>query len=146
MDSLHLDYKELLEPKIQTTPQSQLFYLRPSFKELTFFRNDEPQLQTFQEYKEEVKVEEEIKSKSSKDSKKEYNHSSKKPQHVKKRRSKTLGEKVGLWSSDEHALFMKGYEKYGRNWSQIAQEFCTLRTRQQVRSHAQKFFRKFEED
>eukprot|EP01080_Neovahlkampfia_damariscottae_P009630 gene9630-1834_t len=67
---------------------------------------------------------------------------SEKPQPIQKKKSKTLGDKVGVWDEEEHALFMKGFNKYGRNWSQIAKEFCTLRTRQQVRSHAQKFFRK----
>eukprot|EP01080_Neovahlkampfia_damariscottae_P009632 gene9632-1836_t len=51
---------------------------------------------------------------------------------------------VGIWDAEEHALFMEGYEKYGRNWARIAKELCTKRTRQQVRSHAQKFFRKFD--
>jgi SHAQKYF class myb-like DNA-binding protein len=67
-------------------------------------------------------------------------------------RSSTIGENglhflsfislVGIWNDEEHKQFMKGYKKHGRNWSLISKEFVPTRTRQQVRSHAQKFFRR----
>jgi SHAQKYF class myb-like DNA-binding protein len=73
-----------------------------------------------------------------------------------KKQNKTIGSKRGLWSDNEHTLFMKGYEKHGRNWALIAKEyvhalshmyrFIATRTRQQVRSHAQKFFKRGSDD
>eukprot|EP01080_Neovahlkampfia_damariscottae_P001803 gene1803-945_t len=63
-------------------------------------------------------------------------------QEIEYKRPKTIGENMGVWNTQEHNLFLRGFKKYGRNWSIIAKEFVTTRTRQQVRSHAQKFFRK----
>jgi hypothetical protein len=40
-----------------------------------------------------------------------------------KKQNKTIGSKRGLWSDNEHTLFMKGYEKHGRNWALIAKEY-----------------------
>eukprot|EP01080_Neovahlkampfia_damariscottae_P003551 gene3551-6286_t len=51
------------------------------------------------------------------------------------------GIKSGHWSDAEHQLFLKGYEKYGRQWSKIAREFVRTRTRVQVISHAQQYFK-----
>jgi SHAQKYF class myb-like DNA-binding protein len=59
-----------------------------------------------------------------------------------KKNFKFLTQKVGEWSKEEHELFLKGYEKYNKNWSHIARDFVKSRTRQQVRNHAVKFFLK----
>mmetsp|Transcript_17648 Transcript_17648/g.46335 ORF Transcript_17648/g.46335 Transcript_17648/m.46335 type:complete len:242 (-) Transcript_17648:89-814(-) len=48
----------------------------------------------------------------------------------------------GRWSAQEHARFVDGLEKYGRRkWIRIAEHVGT-RTVIQVRSHAQKYFKK----
>ena len=150
MSKVQFGYHDLLEPKIQTTPICSLYYLPPNFKELNYSK------QEFLEPEGEAQPPTLIETKKPTPMKHNEHIKLEKPKPVTKKKSKTLGEKgkkkktqftfgkVGLWDSEEHALFMEGYEKYGRNWSQIAKEFCTFRTRQQVRSHAQKFFRKFD--
>jgi SHAQKYF class myb-like DNA-binding protein len=50
----------------------------------------------------------------------------------------------GEWSEMEHDLFLKGYEKYQKNWVMISKEYVKTRTRQQVRNHAVKYFLKQE--
>ena len=50
------------------------------------------------------------------------------------------------WSAEEHARFLKGLEKYGKgNWKAISDNLVPARTRQQVTSHAVKYFRKIGE-
>lgn len=53
--------------------------------------------------------------------------------------------KDGKWTDQEHELFLKGYEKYGNDWSRISKEFVTTRNRRQVRSHAHKYLKKVED-
>ena len=48
---------------------------------------------------------------------------------------------TGRWSAEEQAAFEAAYEVYGRDWKQIAREVQT-RSVVQVRSHAQKYFKK----
>lgn len=48
----------------------------------------------------------------------------------------------GIWTKEEHELFLKGYNVYGNNWKKIAYEFVKTRTRSQLASHAQKYFSK----
>lgn len=48
----------------------------------------------------------------------------------------------GHWTDEEHEKFLQGYQKYGRNWTMVAKDFVTTRTRRQVRTHAQKHFAK----
>ena len=45
----------------------------------------------------------------------------------------------GRWTESEHKRFLKGLEKYGRNWALI-QKKIKSRSVSQVRSHAQKMF------
>ena len=45
----------------------------------------------------------------------------------------------GRWSKEEHMQFLLGLSKYGKDWKHV-QEFIQTRTRNQVRSHAQKYF------
>ena len=54
----------------------------------------------------------------------------------------TQNRNAGRWSAQEHARFVDGLEKYGRRkWIRIAEHVGT-RTVIQVRSHAQKYFKK----
>ena len=54
----------------------------------------------------------------------------------------TPSSPAGRWSAQEHARFVDGLEKYGRRkWIRIAEHVGT-RTVIQVRSHAQKYFKK----
>mmetsp|Transcript_24545 Transcript_24545/g.42010 ORF Transcript_24545/g.42010 Transcript_24545/m.42010 type:complete len:518 (+) Transcript_24545:117-1670(+) len=49
-------------------------------------------------------------------------------------------ENTGRWSTDEHKLFLRGLEVYGRGgWKEISSLVCT-RTPTQVRTHAKKYF------
>lgn len=50
----------------------------------------------------------------------------------------------GRWSQVEHDKFMRGLEKYGKNWSAIQRRIKT-RTITQIRSHAQKVFAKMDQ-
>lgn len=51
------------------------------------------------------------------------------------------GENTGRWTKEEHELFLKGLEIYGKGWKQIATLIKT-RTVVQIRTHAQKHFLK----
>ena len=45
------------------------------------------------------------------------------------------------WSNDEHLLFLKGLEIYGKgDWKGISKSLVLTRTPVQVASHAQKYF------
>jgi SHAQKYF class myb-like DNA-binding protein len=48
---------------------------------------------------------------------------------------------VGKWEDHEHRLFEDGLRRYGRNWKGI-QKMIPTRTLTQIRTHAQKYFRK----
>ncbi|GKY97219.1 hypothetical protein MPSEU_000680300 [Mayamaea pseudoterrestris] len=52
-------------------------------------------------------------------------------------------DKIGRWSDEEHALFLDGLERHGKQWKMIADMIGT-RTVVQVRTHAQKYFQKLE--
>lgn len=47
----------------------------------------------------------------------------------------------GRWSQDEHETFLNGYYQFGRNWKRIAL-MIPMRNHIQVRTHAQKYFKK----
>lgn len=49
--------------------------------------------------------------------------------------------RTGRWAPDEHKKFLQGIAQHGRNWDKVAQTVLT-RTTVQVRSHAQKYFKK----
>ena len=49
----------------------------------------------------------------------------------------------GRWTKSEHDRFLKGLEKYGKDWEMI-QKVVKTRTKTQVRSHAQKVFLKID--
>lgn len=48
---------------------------------------------------------------------------------------------TGRWTNDEHLLFLKGLEQYGKGWKKIA-KLVKTRTVVQIRTHAQKYFQK----
>ena len=48
---------------------------------------------------------------------------------------------LGRWTREEHQLFLKGLELYGKGWKKIASHIKT-RTVVQTRTHAQKYFLK----
>ena len=51
-------------------------------------------------------------------------------------------ENTGRWTDDEHARFLRGLELFGKKWSKVA-DVVQSRTTIQVRSHAQKYLKKF---
>ena len=53
----------------------------------------------------------------------------------------TTSEKTGRWTDDEHARFLRGLEVFGKKWTKVA-DIVGSRTTVQVRSHAQKHFKK----
>ena len=48
---------------------------------------------------------------------------------------------LGHWSIEEHKRFIRGIVKYGKNWERVKNEVPT-RSDIQIRSHAQKFYKK----
>eukprot|EP00751_Fragilariopsis_kerguelensis_P026005 CAMPEP_0170856922 /NCGR_PEP_ID=MMETSP0734-20130129/14926_1 /TAXON_ID=186038 /ORGANISM="Fragilariopsis kerguelensis, Strain L26-C5" /LENGTH=200 /DNA_ID=CAMNT_0011228943 /DNA_START=31 /DNA_END=633 /DNA_ORIENTATION=+ len=49
--------------------------------------------------------------------------------------------KGGLWTTEEHQQFMRGYDKWGHgNWKQISEDFVPTRTNKQICSYAIKCF------
>ena len=67
-----------------------------------------------------------------------YKHKYNKNQNLKK------NQKEGRWTLKEHIIFLQSLEKYGTNWLKISEKFST-RIYSQIRSHAQKFYRKLKE-
>jgi len=61
----------------------------------------------------------------------------------KKKKIKFVVSKYGIghWSSEEHKRFIKAIVKYGKDWIKIKNEVQT-RSDVQVRSHAQKFYKR----
>jgi SHAQKYF class myb-like DNA-binding protein len=49
----------------------------------------------------------------------------------------------GRWTTEEHMLFLKGLEIYGKSWKKIS-EIVKTRTVVQIRTHAQKYLIKLE--
>lgn len=49
----------------------------------------------------------------------------------------------GKWEDSEHVKFLEGLKAHGKRWSEIRNHVGS-RTCQQVRSHAQKFFKRME--
>lgn len=50
----------------------------------------------------------------------------------------------GRWSKEEHDNFLTGMGIYGKNWDVIMELFVPTRTATQIRTHAQKYFKKME--
>eukprot|EP01080_Neovahlkampfia_damariscottae_P003158 gene3158-5474_t len=67
-----------------------------------------------------------------------------KPSYVPKLRKKyTIVRKREKWTEDEHKRFLEAIEKFRRNWKKV-EEYVKTKTRKQIRSHAQKHFKKLE--
>ena len=49
--------------------------------------------------------------------------------------------KVKHWTKFEHNIFLLEYIKYGNKWS-LFKNLHNFKTKSQIRSHAQKFFKK----
>ena len=59
------------------------------------------------------------------------------------RDAKSMPKATGRWTAEEHDEFLKCLDIYGREWKKVA-ERITTRTAAQIRSHAQKYFKKIE--
>ena len=53
--------------------------------------------------------------------------------------------KSGRWTQSEHAIFVDGLRKFGKDWKEISKLLRT-RTSIQIRTHAQKYFLKYPEE
>ena len=51
----------------------------------------------------------------------------------------------GRWSCEEHKKFIEGLMKFGKNWKKVEEHIGT-RSGAQIRSHAQKFFKRLERE
>ena len=54
----------------------------------------------------------------------------------------------GRWSTTENGHFVNGYLRYGNNWTKVSiylKQMGVERTREQVRSHAQKWLSKMQQ-
>ena len=51
------------------------------------------------------------------------------------------GGNIGRWTEKEQTAFVDGLRKYGKNWKKISQMVKT-RSLTQIRTHAQKYFKK----
>lgn len=52
--------------------------------------------------------------------------------------------KDGHWTEEEHQLFLRSWEKYGKSWKKLS-EIMKTRSNEQIRTHAQKYFNKLRE-
>ena len=52
----------------------------------------------------------------------------------------TLG---GRWTDAEHRRFLEGLKKFGKDW-RLIEEYIGTRSCSQIRSHAQKYFLRFD--
>lgn len=51
----------------------------------------------------------------------------------------------GRWTENEHRQFLQGLAIHGKDWSKL-EKFLKTRTSAQIRSHAQKFFKKITQE
>lgn len=51
----------------------------------------------------------------------------------------------GRWSDSEHRRFLEGLKLFGKDW-RLIEEHIGTRTCSQIRSHAQKFFLRFDKE
>ena len=61
--------------------------------------------------------------------------------YTKRKLSEKDNNNEGRWTKEEHEKFLEGLVQYGINWKKV-KNFVDSRTSIQVRSHAQKFFKK----
>ena len=66
-----------------------------------------------------------------------------KKKYVKRIKSNEQNSKEGRWTFEEHYHFLEAISKYGSNWKKIEEAMISkARTRLQIISHFQKFFKK----
>lgn len=58
-----------------------------------------------------------------------------------KRFSRDSEESSGRWTQEEHRLFLEGIKAYGKDWKKM-QPLIKTRSLVQIRTHAQKVFKK----
>ena len=68
----------------------------------------------------------------------------KKTEKTVKKNSENPNANEGRWTKEEHIKFLEAIIKYGLNWKRVTPMINT-RTSNQIRSHAQKFFKKLKE-
>ncbi|CAN0193981.1 unnamed protein product [Ascophyllum nodosum] len=51
----------------------------------------------------------------------------------------------GRWTKEEHESFILGVHHLGRDWGAIGRDFVPTRSETQIRTHAQKYFKKLEQ-
>ena len=68
----------------------------------------------------------------------------KKTEKTVKKNSENPNANEGRWTKEEHIKFLEAIIKYGLNWKRVTPMINT-RTPNQIRSHAQKFFKKLKE-
>ena len=68
----------------------------------------------------------------------------KKTEKTVKKNSDNPNANEGRWTKEEHIKFLEAIIKYGLNWKRVTPMINT-RTSNQIRSHAQKFFKKLKE-
>ncbi|KAL7524721.1 hypothetical protein ACHAXR_000687, partial [Thalassiosira sp. AJA248-18] len=57
----------------------------------------------------------------------------------------TASMKTGVWTAEEHRLFLQGHEQYGKDWIKIA-TIVKSRTNKQIRTHGETYFQKLAKD
>ena len=62
-------------------------------------------------------------------------------EYMKRKLLENTNNNEGRWTKKEHEKFLEGLVTYGINWKKV-KNFIDSRTAIQVRSHAQKFFKK----
>ncbi len=55
------------------------------------------------------------------------------------------GKQNGRWTQEEHTLFLRALDIYGREWKKV-ETYVKTRSSAQIRSHAQKYFAKLEKE
>jgi len=60
-------------------------------------------------------------------------------------RSLGPGIRHGRWLKEEHEVFLVGLHQYGKQWTKISR-ICRTRTVLQIRTHAQKYFKKLRKE
>lgn len=136
-DPTHQPEFEVMEPKVQIGPQSKLY--------INHILNTSEQVKIVLPKIEETKSV----TKQNKTKKVENKMSVIYYKVSKNRETKLFPYKenenlthYGHWSNEEHQRFIEGYQKHGRKWAVIAQNYVKTRTTSQVTSHAQQYFQK----
>uniref|UniRef100_A0A7S1XG37 Uncharacterized protein n=1 Tax=Erythrolobus australicus TaxID=1077150 RepID=A0A7S1XG37_9RHOD len=66
-------------------------------------------------------------------------------EEVRMPRKYVLKRKRELWTPEERTIFKKGLEQHGRNWKAIREDLGMAKSLDQIRSYAQKYFKRLQE-